>query len=601
MKAERTTIAVDYYPEHWSPKRWGTDIRLMHEAGVTAVRIAEFAWSRIEPKRETFRFEWLDEFIANAWARDIRTILCTPTATPPAWLCEEHPEILARLPDGRTMSFGARRHYDPASKLYRAECRRITRTMGEHFATNPAVFAWQIDNELLGNTPSFSDSMREAFQKWLAEQYQTPERLNEAWGTSFWSQEYTGYSQVPLPAGNPGLAEGERAHHPSLQLAFRRFQSDIWVDFCQEQAAELRLINPDWLLTTNAYLFRWGDAIDHADMFGKLDRFSFDNYSNSLEEGAFYNDLAASLTPRYWILEQKCGPPEGQYLWPPAEPDMSSLAIQTLEYGAELVSFFRFRQARFGQEQNHGAILAHDGEPREYYETLRSIAHADPPVRRTEPVAYIHYSWEDSWIRQIEGSNDYVGYLQQVVHPGLARTGYEDSVSDTKERIGFLFARRIAECSVGDLSHARLFVIPMAYRFYSELAELAEQLVNGGATVICTPDLGRKNEHNVFYEENLAEVWQRLLGIQVERHYAMNSPATTVVTEQGYVARHRLDHVQAIEASVLDVFLDGPQPGAPALTRREVGSGAFVYASALYDQQFWVDVASRSIGTTTSA
>ncbi|MFW5742234.1 MAG: beta-galactosidase, partial [Spirochaetota bacterium] len=224
MSTDVPIVCVDYYPEHWPQARWQRDFELMQGAGVTAIRMAEFAWCRIEPNDGTYTFEWLDEAIAAAAAHGIRTILCTPTATPPAWLCEAHPEIVSVLADGRAMAFGGRRHYDPSSSVYRDYSARITRTMAEHYSDEPSVFAWQIDNELYGNTPCFSDSMRAAFRDWLREEYGAIEELNRAWGTVFWSQEYSSFDQVPLPDGDPALAGGELAHHPSLQLAFRRFR-----------------------------------------------------------------------------------------------------------------------------------------------------------------------------------------------------------------------------------------------------------------------------------------------------------------------------------------------------------------------------------------
>jgi beta-galactosidase GanA len=42
---------VDYYPEHWPEERWALDARLQRAAGINTVRLAEFAWSRLEPSR----------------------------------------------------------------------------------------------------------------------------------------------------------------------------------------------------------------------------------------------------------------------------------------------------------------------------------------------------------------------------------------------------------------------------------------------------------------------------------------------------------------------------------------------------------------------
>jgi len=56
-------FGVDYYPEHWERARWSIDARLMQQAGITTVRLAEFAWSRLEPREGYFDFAWLDEAI----------------------------------------------------------------------------------------------------------------------------------------------------------------------------------------------------------------------------------------------------------------------------------------------------------------------------------------------------------------------------------------------------------------------------------------------------------------------------------------------------------------------------------------------------------
>ena len=41
-------LGVAYYPEHWDKRDWERDVRLMKEAGLNIVRLAEFAWSQIE-------------------------------------------------------------------------------------------------------------------------------------------------------------------------------------------------------------------------------------------------------------------------------------------------------------------------------------------------------------------------------------------------------------------------------------------------------------------------------------------------------------------------------------------------------------------------
>ena len=62
-------VGVDYYPEHWDPAMWADDARAMKAAGVGLVRLAEFAWSRLEPADGRFDFAWLDQAIALFHAR----------------------------------------------------------------------------------------------------------------------------------------------------------------------------------------------------------------------------------------------------------------------------------------------------------------------------------------------------------------------------------------------------------------------------------------------------------------------------------------------------------------------------------------------------
>lgn len=80
---------------------------------------------------------------------------------------------------------------------------------------------------------------RVAFQRWLQQKYKTVECLNEAWGTVFWSQTYFRFDQIPMPLPTPN------SHNPSLLLDWKRFCSDLVVDFQKLQIDILREECPD--------------------------------------------------------------------------------------------------------------------------------------------------------------------------------------------------------------------------------------------------------------------------------------------------------------------------------------------------------------------
>ena len=109
-------IGVDYYPEHWDKDMWKSDVRLMAETGVKIVRLAEFAWCRLEPADGVFDFVWLDEAIRLFADNGIEVIIGTPTNCPPRWLCEKYPEILPVGDNGRS------RHHLSRCHAIRIEC-----------------------------------------------------------------------------------------------------------------------------------------------------------------------------------------------------------------------------------------------------------------------------------------------------------------------------------------------------------------------------------------------------------------------------------------------------------------------------------------------
>ena len=103
-------IGVDYYPEHWDKALWQQDADLMQKTGVKVVRLAEFAWCRLEPQEGVYDFAWLDEAVAMFKARGIDVVLCTPTSCPPLWLYEKHPDTIMVGADGTPIKTGIRGH-----------------------------------------------------------------------------------------------------------------------------------------------------------------------------------------------------------------------------------------------------------------------------------------------------------------------------------------------------------------------------------------------------------------------------------------------------------------------------------------------------------
>ena len=412
-------LGVCYYPEHWPEEIWPEDARRMVECGLTWVRIGEFAWSRLEPSPGKLTFDWLDRAIAVLADAGLKVVLGTPTATPPRWMLERHPDMLALDGQGRPRGFGSRRHYCFSHQGYLEECRRIASLLGDRYGRDPRVGAWQIDNEYgcHDTTLSYSDAALRAFRDWLAQRYQSPAALNRAWGNVFWSMDYDEFDQIGLP--NLTVTEPNPAH----ALAFRRFSSDQVVRFNRAQAEVLRE-RTDAPLIHN-YMGRITD-FDHFAVGADLDIASWDSYPLGflsdrlgaddtqkrafLRQGdpdfqAFHHDLYRAVgRGRWWVMEQQPGPVNWAPWNPAPLPGMARLwAWEAFAHGAEAVCYFRWRQAPFAQEQMHAGLLRPDSVPAPALAEARQVADeiaAMPDTGTAQAQVALIFDYASDWAWQ---------------------------------------------------------------------------------------------------------------------------------------------------------------------------------------------------------
>ncbi|WP_299665009.1 beta-galactosidase [uncultured Ruegeria sp.] len=441
MKAE---LGVCYYPEHWPEENWAKDAARMIETGLTWVRIGEFAWSRMEPTPGDLQFDWLDRAIEALGSAGLKIVLGTPTATPPRWMLDKLPEMLAVDAYGNPRKFGSRRHYCFSHPGYVDECNRIAQLMGRRYGHNPQIAAWQIDNEYgcHDTTLSYSDAALKAFRRWLSDRYGSIEALNTAWGNVFWSMEYNSFDQIEFP--NLTVTEPNPAH----VLAFRRFSSDQVVSFNKAQVDVLRPLTDVPLL--HNYMGRVLD-FDHFDVGDDLDIATWDSYpigflsdrleadeahkTAYLQQGdpdmqAFHHDLYRAVGHgRWWVMEQQPGPVNWAPYNPAPLPGMVRLwSLEAVAHGAEVVSYFRWRQAPFGQEQMHAGLLTPDGHDApglaEARQTADDLAALGEIHAARAPVAIVFdYASDWAWAAQPQGAGFDYFKLVFSAYRALRRAG----------------------------------------------------------------------------------------------------------------------------------------------------------------------------------
>ena len=223
----------DYNPEQWPETVWLEDARLMREAGVNLATVGVFAWSRLEPRPGEYSFDWRDRVMDVLYVHGVSTDLATATASPPPWLAATHPESLPVTIDGKRLWPGGRQHYCPHSSAYKKAALTLVERLALRYASHPGLAMWHVNNEYGGMPACYCDVSAAAFRDWLKRHYVDLGALNQAWGASFWSQEYGDWEEVNPPRRVAGIP------NPSQQLDYYRFCSDSFLELLRAERSLL--------------------------------------------------------------------------------------------------------------------------------------------------------------------------------------------------------------------------------------------------------------------------------------------------------------------------------------------------------------------------
>ncbi len=586
-------FGVDYYPEQWPEAQWAEDARLMDDAGFNVVRLAEFAWAKMEPREGQYDFSWLDRTIDILGAHGIEIVLGTPTASPPPWLMARASDLFLVREDGQRATFGNRREYCPNSPAYHDHTRRIVAQMAEHYANHPAVIGWQIDNEF--GQRCYCPTCAGAFRDWLRDRYGSLDVVNRSWGTSFWSHVYTAWDQIPLP-----LASG-RAPNPGLALDFYRFASDSYVAYQQIQLNLLREKCPGHFVTHN-FMGLGYDRIDYFDLARELDFVSWDNYPRgywALEPtvdphltGLSADTMRGLKHRNVWVMEQQAGPSGWETVGMAPRPgELRLWAYQAIAHGADAILFFRWRTARFGTEEYWHGILDHHGVPGRRYD---EIARMGMEIKRSRDqlegsevrssVALL-LSYDSRFAFQIQGNNPGFSYSRHFYHIYSALRKHHVSVD--------------VVAPGDDLSGYDLVVAPALHVLSRATAERLKQFVEMGGVLVVTSRSGVKDEANAVVNQPLPGLLADLCGVEVEEYDSLPKDAHKDLAfgpgargpSGSAHASLWCDVLGSHGADVVARYTEGYYAGRPAITMNQVGQGRAVYVGTLGDPSLYAALA----------
>lgn len=506
------------YFDHHPHNRWEELADRMAEAGLSFARIGEFCWDLYEPKPGKYDFSQLDTWIDLLNRRGIRSLLCTPTASPPDWMCRRHPDIVPIKSDGHSYGFNVRRHTCPTSPRYRSLCKGVVTAMARRYANSNAVIGWQIDNEI-GHPFCYCPLCHRAFQKWLAREFGSIGVFNEKVGQHFLGRSCRSFDEVPVPA--PGS-------NPCLHQVYNRFMDN--------QIRECWSLQADWLraggvrvpITTNAMVTWYG--YDHEKLFKKMDVVAGDHYPSAARHPSnlFRDDHPAGIAficaylrgirhgANFGFAEFRWSPVGGDLQYPTPEEWREWVTV-LLASGADFINFFRFDTSPSGIERGAYGLIPSSGTVPRFFETVKRLTRDVTPLmaelaKTQVPVAPVGILYSHASHLALQESPEWEALR------GPHGNGYTMHLATHFRAV---FANHVPPDIVypgADFTRYRVLIVPALRVVTRELAEKLERFARDGGTLLLSVPCGVLDEQAREWEVPVPAFLDRAAGACVEEY-----------------------------------------------------------------------------------
>lgn len=496
-------LGVAYYPEDWDESEIDRDIEKMQRIGVDTVRIAEFAWHRMEPHPGEFDFSFFHRVVDKMHAAHINVVLGTPTATPPRWLSRLYPDVMMEAEDGSRREHGGRRHCCSNNPHYNEYCMRIVEKMAQEFADDPAVIGWQIDNEIYAGEGGgcYCPNCQAKFRERLRREYGHIDALNEAWNLNLFSQWYDDFADIPAP---------RRAwHNPHLIQAWNIFQNDSHIEFVHRQAEILHRYVKVPVGTDTMPV----NGMDYRRMTEKLDIVQFNHYNvpENLHVCAFWFDYLRTLKARpFWNTETATCWNGSTNIRQSIKPEGYCRVNSWLPIalGGEANMYWLWRTHWAGHELVHGAVIDASGRDMHTTGEVTDVAAgfekaADfvngTKVRTQIGLHFTSLSWTMHAAQSIVSGWKYAPTVQEKWYRPMTGMGLRPDVIDAAQ----------------PLEDYRVIFSPMVMTLEEhDLGSRMAQWVKDGGTWVVGPLTDVRNIHGARYQDRFYGVIEALTGVQ---------------------------------------------------------------------------------------
>ena len=380
-------FGVTYYPDQWPKETWDKTFKEIRQAGFNIVRLGEMAWDWVEPRMGKFDFSGLDRAMDLCEKNGLKVLLGIPTSQVPPWFHHKFPGSQPVAQDGTLYpEYGPRPNICKDNPAYRKLADRLTKKMVARYAKHSALLMWQLDNEPVyppldhttANDFCHCEHSRKAFIAWAKKRYGSIYKLNEVWGTKFWTTTFSSFDEIQTPKG--GVWE---AVSPHIFLDWFRFKSENIKAWVEHLANIARKIDKKHKVGTNGFIGVVSRVPDHSLIPEKLDWYGLDIYPKGGRMDArclaMFYDLWRSFTrgtkAEFHITELQGGQ---NVRWGAPEyvegPEIKKWTLLALKHGAQAILYHAWRPPLFGAETGGFGILKADGSSTKRLEIIKNVA-----------------------------------------------------------------------------------------------------------------------------------------------------------------------------------------------------------------------------------
>ena len=426
---------------------------------------------------------------------------------------------------------------------------------------------WQLDNELshYGKEPCYCDSCQTQFRAWLKEKYRTIENLDDAWGTSFWSQRYQNFDQIRIPNKEELVAQVNE--HALLDM--HRWFADSAADYLRFQTGILRKHcgHRQWITSNFMHQFAAVNPVLNRQDFDLITWTHYPVHGN-LNEGplgfrlggaaamSFSHDFHRCINGFEGLMELQ----PGQVNWGDVNPQPYPGAIhlwimRAFAADARIVCTYRYREPLVGPEQYHYGLVGTDGVTptpggEQYSQAAQEMALLRQNLKPDAPEPAAYAARRTALLYNVESRWNIDDHKQNVRW-------------DTMEHIlkQYRALKRLG-CPLDVINEDRGFrkypflVVPAMQLLDADTVERFTQYAEDGGHLILTCRTGQKDRNAHLWEGPWAAPILDLIGAKIKFYDTLPEPHV------GNVEAGKQTNTWATWAEVLE-----PRPGTTALAR----------------------------------